>query len=179
MHAHTLERALSTLHGSWGSPRTPLVTLARLQLETLVRAPRSEAWLASVLATDASDVELYRDPEHGFVLLSHLEEPGTFRPPHDHGEGWVVYAVLSGEVEMGTFGRVTDEAGRVRLVERDRAVLRPGDCRVYLPGDVHDSRARTTARLLRLTSCDLREEASTGRLTRFSRVGDAWTSEAA
>lgn len=48
------------------------------------------------------DEELYRDPEQGFILLAHSEKKDLYRVPHDHGGGWVISAVQSGEIEMKT-----------------------------------------------------------------------------
>jgi predicted metal-dependent enzyme (double-stranded beta helix superfamily) len=116
--------------------------------------------------------ELYRDPTHGFVLLAHTESPGLYRPPHDHGRGWVIYAVQRGETEMGTYARVPDAQGKVQLVKRDSSVLRPGQARIYLPGDIHDTRCTKGPLLLyRFTSCDLKKE----NVTRYAQRDGVWT----
>jgi hypothetical protein len=50
---------------------------------------------------------------------------------------------------------------------RESYTLRPGEARVYLPGDLHSTRYLSgTVLVLRFTSCDLAEEEKTGRLTR-------------
>ena len=69
--------------------------------------------------------------------------PGSTGPRHDHGRGWVIYAMQQGEIEMGTYARVEDPDGQVRLVKRDSTLVRAGQVQVYLPGDIHDTRCMT------------------------------------
>ncbi len=119
--------------------------------------------------------ELYRDPDHGFVLLAHTEHAGLYRPPHDHGRAWVIYAVQQGEIEMRTFARIETEGG-VRLVRRDSTIVSAGEVQVYLPGDIHDTRCLTdTALLFRFTERDLkREDRIEHRVTRYVDQGGFW-----
>lgn len=151
MTAHTSahEDAVATFvahaRASFGPLSTETVEACRGHLEELART--------TVPAIDG-DVELHRDPDHGFLLLAHREPKDRYRAPHDHGRGWVVYAVARGEVEMGTYARVDGHLVR-RSVER----LRAGDARVYLPGDVHDTRiVSDDVVMLRFTSCDLKAQ---------------------
>ncbi|MBK7559914.1 MAG: hypothetical protein IPI54_17630 [Chitinophagaceae bacterium] len=93
------------------------------------------------------------------MLLAHTEQRDLYRPPHDHGRAWVVYGVQSGELEVATYAKLLDAAGKVHLVRRDMHVLRPGEARAYLPGDIHDTRCLSeTALLFRFTERDLRHE---------------------
>lgn len=169
----SLDRFVNQVSSVWGPLRTPTVDAARAALEQLVRADPSQDWLASLHRAPPDDLELYRHPDRGFLLLAHAERRGRYRPPHDHGAGWVMYAVLHGEIEMGTYGVVSDAEGE-RLVRREVYRLHAGDVRVYLPGDVHDTRCVSDLVLmLRFTSCDLKREAKEGRLTRYvSRDGE-------
>lgn len=163
----SLATFVDQLRSAWGPLSTAQVTRAHHLLQTLSRAPETEPWLAAILSNPPDSDELYRDPEHGFVLLTHAAREGQYRAPHDHGRGWVVYAVQHGEMEMGTYARVTDEHG-ARLVRRDVSRVRAGECRVYLPGDIHDTRCLSPdARMLRLTSCDFSVEDREGRMTRY------------
>jgi quercetin dioxygenase-like cupin family protein len=80
-------------------------------------------------------------------------------PPHDHGRGWVIYAVQRGEMEMSTYRRVHDLRGNAHIVKRESFVLRPGDVRVFLPGDIHDTRCTAgPLTLFRFTSRDFKKE---------------------
>lgn len=166
-----LDLFTTRVRAAWGPLTSDLVGECRRQLEALADAPRGEAWLAGLLARRPAGEELCRDGGHGFLLLAHAEQAGLYRPPHDHGRAWVVYAVLEGEIEMRTFARVEDADG-VRLVQRDSAVLRPGRAQAYLPGDIHDTRCLSeTALLLRFTERDLKAEA----VTRYPAPTDGWT----
>ena len=103
------------------------------------------------------------------------EQMGLYRPPHDHGRAWVVYAVQSGALEIGTYAGVADGDGH-RLVRRDTSLLRPGEARAYLPGDIHDTHCVTEdALVLRFTERDLRHEDQVERMvTRFVDQDGEW-----
>ncbi|MBV9931155.1 MAG: hypothetical protein JO013_09445 [Alphaproteobacteria bacterium] len=144
-------------------------------MDALSLSDPGEDWLARLLAEGPATRELHRDPMHGFMLLAHTELEGLYRPPHDHGRAWVVYGVQSGELEVGTYARVAGEDGE-RLVRRGTIVLRRGEARAYLPGDVHDTRCRTERALVfRFTERDLRREDQVERkVTRFVERDGQW-----
>jgi hypothetical protein len=128
-------------------------------IEVLLQALPDEEWLSGLYRDAPPSRELVRDPENGFVLLAHTEPLGLYRPPHDHGRSWVIYAVVSGESEMGTYGRVEDPDGTIRLVKRNSTLVKPGQMQVYLPGDIHDTRCVSGPALLyRFTERDLKKE---------------------
>ncbi len=167
MTNNALETFIEGARSAWGPLSTELAAKFRQLMAELAEAAETEPWLAELRRDLPESRELYRDPEHGFVLLANAEMQGYYRAPHDHGRGWVVYAVQHGEMEMGTFARVEDGHG-ARLVKRGSARLRAGDCRVYLPGDIHDTRRVSgEALMLRFTSCDLKVEEAEGRLKRY------------
>lgn len=169
MIKNSLETFVDGVRSAWGPLTTETVARTRQLLEDLARAPASEPWLAALLRDPPEDRELYRDPEHGFLLLAHVERGGRYRVPHDHGSGWVIYAVQHGEMAMGSYARVTGANGEAHLVQRDVSRVRAGECRVYLPGDIHDTRCLSDdVLMLRLTSCDLKVEAREGRMTRYA-----------
>ena len=161
----------------WGPLTSEVVDGCRRQLESLVKAPASEEWLAALHRDAPGNREPYRDLAHGFVLLAHTEHEGLYRPPHDHGRAWVIYAIQQGEIEMGTYGRIEDPDGSVRLVKRGATLLRPGQVQVYLPGDIHDTRCvRGPALLFRFTERDLKkEDLEEHRVTRYVERDAAWT----
>lgn len=162
---------------AWGPITSELVATCRAQLEQLMLADVAEDWLASLLAERPASRELYRDPDAGFMLLAHNENEGLYRPPHDHGRAWVVYGVQSGTLEIRTYGKVEAPGGGPRLVLRDTSLLKPGEARAYLPGDIHDTRCLSgSALLFRFTERDLRHEDQVERkLTRFVECDDFWT----
>lgn len=180
MNANALGRFGAAVRSDWGPISSGLVAKCRQHLAELTLADPEQDWLAGLLVERPSARELLRDRAAGFMLLAHAERGGLYRPPHDHGRAWVLYGVQSGELEVCTYGKVEDEHGRVRLVRRDMHVLRPGEARAYLPGDIHDTRCLSDEALLfRFTERDLRHEDQVERkLTRFVALDGEWTSPA-
>jgi len=176
MAANSLEKFSENVRRIWGPLSSALVAETRLQMEALLRASPKENWLASLHKAGSASEELVRDADHGFVLLAHTEHAELYRPPHDHGRGWVIYGIQDGEIEMGTYRRVEGAHGNVHLVQRDSTVLRPGQAQVYLPGDIHDTRCLTDSALLfRFTERDLKVEDKQHHLvTRYVRQDGLW-----
>jgi len=113
-------------------------------------------------------IELYSD-DLSFILYAYSEINGTYRIPHNHGNGWVIYAVVEGAVEMGTYINWEKPNGHSQLILKDRKILGSGDARIYYPGEIHDTRCLSKdALILRLTSCDLKVEDAEGRMKRFN-----------
>lgn len=181
MTDNSLYAFTASVRSSWGPLTTELIADCGAHLEKLLKAPATEGWLAGLHRDVPANRELYRDDAHDFLLLAHAEQAGLYRPPHDHGRGWVIYAIQQGEIEMGTYARVEGPDGQVRLVKRDTTVLRPGEVKVFLPGDIHDTRCVTgPALLFRFTERDLKkEEAEAHTITRYLEHDGAWTARAA
>lgn len=160
----------------WGPLSSELIAAVRGHIETLLRAAPTESWLEDLHRNVPPHKELFRDPRHGFVLQAHTEPAGLYRPPHDHGRSWVIYAVLEGESEMGTYGRIVDGDGSIRLVKRGSTRVRPGQVQVYLPGDIHDTRCVVGPALLyRFTERDLKAEDQVHhQITRFVERNGVW-----
>jgi hypothetical protein len=181
MAKNSLETFVETVRPIWGALTSELVATCQHQLEELLKAPATEEWLAALHRDAPESRELHRDAAHGFVLLAHAEHAGLYRPPHDHGRAWVIYAVQQGEIEMGTYVRVQTADGQVRLVKRDATLVRPGQAKVFLPGDIHDTRCITgPALLFRFTERDLKKEDKQERkVTRYVGREGVWTERAA
>lgn len=179
MTRDALEDFIHAVRAAWGPLDSELVAEVGAQLGRLIRADPSQPWLAALLRDRPASEELYRDPDHGFLLLAHTETAGLYRPPHDHGRGWVIYAMQSGEIEMGTYARLDEAPGQPRLVKRGASLVRPGQVEVYLPGDIHDTHCRSeTALLFRFTERDLRvEDRQEGRVTRYHQRNGVWTAD--
>jgi hypothetical protein len=177
MTRNTFESSIEGIKSAWGPLSSDVVAACRRHLENLLKAPATEAWLAALHTEAPANKELYRDPTHGFVLLAHTEAEGLYRPPHDHGRGWVIYAMQQGESEMGTYARIEGADGSVRLVKRNSTRVRPGQVQVYLPGDIHDTRCMNgPALLFRFTERDLKkEDKDEHRVTRYVERDGAWT----
>lgn len=180
MAKNTLDEAMGALSAIWGPLTTDLAEASRLHVQALAKAPPNEPWLAAIHRDQPASRELYRDPVHGFVLLAHVELTGLYRPPHDHGRSWVIYAVQQGESEMGTYGRVEDADGNLRLVKRNATLVRPGQAQVYLPGDIHDTLCMSgPALLFRFTERDLKhEDLVEQKVTRYVERDGVWTTGA-
>ncbi len=174
---NSLENWIEAVRRNWGPLSTNVVANCQRHLEQLMLAPASEEWLVALHRDGPASRELYRDPDHGFVLQAHTEETGLYRPPHDHGRSWVIYAVQRGESEMGTYARIEDPDARSFLVKRNITWVRPGQTQVYLPGDIHDTQCLAgPALLFRFTERDLRkEDREAHRVTRYVERGGLWT----
>lgn len=177
MNQDALSTFITRTRAVFGPLTTELVASVRQQLELLTQAPNGELWLSDLHEQALASQELYRDRDHGFLLLAHTESTGLYRPPHDHGRGWVIYALQRGEMEIGTYGRIQDAEGRVRLVKREAQPMRPGEARVYLPGDIHDTLCVSGPSLLfRFTERDLKkEDQEARRITRYVESKGIWT----
>lgn len=177
MPVNSLQAFTKDVRSIWGPLSSELVAACQDHLARLVRADRSEPWLADLHRDRPVSEELYRDPDHGFVLLAHTEQAGLYRPPHDHGRSWVIYAMQEGEIEMGTYARVEDPEGDLRLVKRGKSLVTAGQVQVYLPGDIHDTRCVSDSALLfRFTERDLRiEDRQEHRVTRYHQRNGVWT----
>jgi hypothetical protein len=176
MSKNSLEKFTKDVSAIWGPLSSEVVAGCRHYLEELVNTPATEDWLAALHQQALSYNEMYRHPTQGFVLLAHMEAGGLYRPPHDHGRGWVIYAVQQGEIEMATYARVEEGDGKVKLVKRDSTLVRPGHAQVYLPGDIHDTRCMSgPALLFRFTERDLkREDNEAHKVTRYIERDGVW-----
>jgi hypothetical protein len=176
MARNSLETFIEQVRRAWGPLTSEVIANCQAHIGGLLRAPATEEWLAEVQRDLLASKELYRDPEHGFVLLAHAETEGLYRSPHDHGRGWVIYAVQQGDMEVGTYARVQDPDGGLRLVRREAYRVRPGEAKVYLPGDIHDTRCTAdTVLYYRFTERDLKKEREEHHLTQYVERNGIWT----
>lgn len=177
MARNAFDTSIKGIKSVWGPLSTEVVAACRGHLEDLLKASATEEWLAALQRQAPANKELYRDPTHGFVLLAHTEPAGLYRPPHGHGHGWVIYAMQQGEIEMGTYARLDEPDGSVRLVKRGSTRVQPGQVQVYLPGDIHDTLCLTgPALLFRFTERDLKkEDKDEHRVTRYAKRDGVWT----
>lgn len=177
MSKNSLEKFTEGVSSIWGPLSSEVVAGCRQHLEQLLKTPVTEEWLASLHREALANSEMYRDPKHGFLLLAHTEAEGLYRSPHDHGRAWVIYALQQGEIEMGTYARIEDADGSVKLVKRNSTRVSPGQVQVYLPGDIHDTQCISgPALLFRFTERDLKkEDKEEHRVTRYVERNGVWT----
>jgi hypothetical protein len=169
MKNNALDNFIISIKDSWTGLNSETVIKGRKLLEQLAKTPISESWLADLHHKKQESVELYRDQNQGFVLLAHVELQGNYRVPHNHGAGWVFYAVQHGAMEMSTYSQVADLTGKSLLVSRGANDLKAGECNVYLPDDIHDTKCLSDYVLMfRLTSCDFKGEKREGRLVQYT-----------
>jgi hypothetical protein len=177
MNNSALDTFVEAVRSDWGPLSSDVVFACSRHMAALLQADAKEPWLADLHRDQPLARELYRDPDHGFVLLAHTEPAGLYRPPHDHGRSWVIYGVQQGASEMGTFGRLEPADGATRLVRRNAVRVGPGEVQVYLPGDIHDTRCEVGPTLLfRFTERDLKvEDKVAHKVTRYIERDGFWT----
>jgi predicted metal-dependent enzyme (double-stranded beta helix superfamily) len=135
-------RYISGIRSLWGDGKSAELPsrVAALMAELLATAGRDEPWMAHLIKEAKVAKELYRDPEHGFIQMGHVQPTGHNNPPHDHGPCWVVYGAYSGSTEIVLYRRADegqDELGRTLLEKKAVHQLTPGVVYPYLPGDIH------------------------------------------
>lgn len=168
MTKNSLERFISQVRVIWTPLKTETIESCQKLIEDLSKADSSELWLQELLRNPQPSTELYRDPQHGFLVLAHSESAGLYRVPHDHGNGWVIYAVQSGEMEMRTFKECVLSDEKTELVRRETYSVKAGESKIYLPGDIHDTRCISSSTLMfRLTSSDFKDETKNGKIKRY------------
>lgn len=177
MADNSLDRFIDSIRSTWGPLSSDVVSHSRTHLEKLVAASPAESWVADLHKEASPYHELHHDMDYGFELLSHTEPDGLYRPPHDHGRAWVMYAVQRGEMEMGTYAPIVNHDGRIELVKRDTTIVRAGQVMVYLPGDIHDTLCTSgPALLFRFTERNLKkEDKEEHRITRYVQRDGIWT----
>ncbi len=163
-----LTQFITEIKTAWGGFNSDTVRTCQSLLSQLANSKETQQSFIELLDGLATEKELYRDKENGFALLAHVEKKGQYRVPHDHGSGWVIYAVYSGEMEMATYSRHFSPIGEFSLVRRETYRMLPGECKVFLPADIHDTRCISrSVIMLRLTSCDLKKEEHDGRMIKY------------
>lgn len=156
----SLDRFIEETRQAWGNGKSPqLPYQIRGALERMIAATDpAEPWFHRLVTEGLPARELYRDTDHGFILMGHIHPAGHQNQPHDHGPYWVVYGVARGEVEIASYRR-TDNAsvsGKATLEKEHALRLTPGVARPYLTGDIHSTRALVPASLVfRFLSGDL------------------------
>lgn len=175
MNTTALNAFTAQLEQIWGPLTSSLVSQSKELLEVLTQNCKNEDWLQDLIDNQYPAKEIYRSEKHGFVLMGHVEQRGDISPPHDHGNGWVLYSTVEGVVDMGIFHKVINPEGQLNLVQKDAYSLNPGQCSAYLPGDIHDTTSlEDNTIMLRLTSCDFMQELEEGRLVRFMNNYEKW-----
>ena len=159
---------IAVLKDSWITQSLDTLFKTKSLLEELVKDKVVLSSLQEKSTSLLNGSELYKDEKDGYILFAYSEQLGKYRLPHNHGNAWVVYAVVSGCVEMGNYINLVDTHNQSKLVLKNSEKLTAGDCRIYYPGEIHDTRTISeTSIILRFTSSDLKVEEREGRMLRF------------
>lgn len=166
MNQQTINLFFDELKLCWEKQNEETIKAGKHVMENMLKSEGLKSHLANESDSLAKGVELYRDNELGFILFAYSETKGLYRMPHNHGNGWVIYSVIEGIIEMGTYALIAN----ANLIKREKHQVHKGDSEVYYPGDIHDTQCITdSVIILRLTSCDLKEEERQGRMKKFQR----------
>jgi len=141
MNENSLERYISGVRSIWrdvNDPELPFKVKALME-ELLTETKPDDPWMARLIREAKVAKEMYRDPDHGFIQMGHVQPQGHTNPPHDHGPCWVVYGAYSGLTEIILYRRAEEQRQLGRTVLEKKAVhqLGPGAVYPYFPGDVH------------------------------------------
>lgn len=159
-----LNLIFAELASSWNKQNEETITAGKLVMEGLLKSEELKAYLINKRSILNKGVELYRDYNHDFILFAYSEEKDLYRIPHNHGNGWVIYSVVEGIIEMGEYALIANS----NLIKKDKYQMNKGDSEVYFPGDIHDTKCISdSVIILRLTSCDLKEEERQGRMKKY------------
>lgn len=143
----------------WGDGRDPKLPfkIEGLMEKLLTSINPKEPWIGDLIKEGLPARELYRDKDHGFILMGHVHEKGHSSPPHDHGPCWVLYGVYHGLTEVTTYRRTDDGKvpGRATLQKRDVRRLTAGVVIPCLPGEIHSTCATEHSVVSRFLSHDL------------------------
>jgi hypothetical protein len=163
-----IENSIIDIKKSWEDLNIDSIGKIRSMVGVMASDPEIQSYLQEVTRELPKGLEIHRDTAEGFILLAYPESKATYRAPHNHGNAWVIYAVVSGEVEMGSYINSLRADGADRLILKSRETLKVGDTQIYYSGEIHDTFCKSeNAVALRLTSTDLREEEKAGRMKRF------------
>jgi predicted metal-dependent enzyme (double-stranded beta helix superfamily) len=155
----SMKNFVAQVRSIWGDGKDPTLPLkVKGLLEKLLSSANpEERWIVQLIRDGLPTRKLYRDEDHGFILMGHVHEKGYCIPPHDHGPCWVLYGVYHGVTEITTYLRTDDgkvpERATLKKKELNRAT--PGVVISYLPGEIHSTFAVEHSVVFRFLSYDL------------------------
>ncbi len=155
----SLERFTAEVRSIWGDGKDPELPyrVKGLLEELLTSINPQESWHANLIKEGLPSKELYRDKDHGFILMGHVHGKGHSNSPHDHGPCWVLYGVYHGAIEITTYQRTDDGrvAGRATLEKKEVHRLTRRMVLPYFPGDIHSTLTVEHSVVLRFLNHDL------------------------
>lgn len=162
MNKNLIEQFKKNISTIWHLNEAEKILKSSAYFQQLLNEPEFKNKVVSQLTEEKSSIELIRSAEEGFILTVYSEPEGQHRSPHNHGSGWVIYGIIDGKMEMSTY------EFNGKLIFKENYSLEPKDFKIYLPGQIHDTRCKANKSIiLRFTSCDLKQEEREGRMKRF------------
>ena len=110
--------------------------------------------------TGGGVVELYQDPEKGFLVYAHGYAEGKTSPPHDHGASWAICGQAKQFTDMTEWNRLDDKTkdGYAEIESARKYRLDPGMAGKFGPHAIHQIHFEAGARFVRVTGADLFQE---------------------
>lgn len=151
-----LQAYIGDLRGAWAGDPGERPERCAEAMRRFLRCDESAPWVKRIVESEDGRVELYQDPEYGFIQLAHRYGPDHRTAPHNHGPGWVVYGVYRGNVRISTYREVAGD-GQPALETATDPVVRAGEANPYLTGVIHstDAQGPGDSIVLRFLSQDL------------------------
>ena len=100
---------------------------------------------------------IYKDPDLGFCIFTHVNNGAKSSPPHDHGPSWAIYGQAEGTTEMTDWRCIEqptkDTPGLVEKVKTYE--LTPGMAYAYQVGDLHSPHRTESTKLIRIEGMNM------------------------
>lgn len=155
----SLEKYIAEVRSAWGDGKdVQLPYKVKGLLERLLASTSpQESWIARLIEQGLPASELYRDKDHGFILMGHVQQKDHSNSPLEHGDCWVLYGVYHGVIEVTTYRRTDDGEmpGRANLERKELHRLTPGVVIPYLSGEIYSTFAVEPSVVLCFLSNDL------------------------
>jgi predicted metal-dependent enzyme (double-stranded beta helix superfamily) len=141
------------LSKSSGAEGTELVRQA------VEKACKDNDFIAAYFPPDNNEERklIYKDPELGFCIFTHVYTGAKTSPPHDHGPSWAIYGQAEGTTEMTDWRCVEkptqDSPGIVEKVKTYK--LTPGMAYAYQVGELHSPLRTGSTKLIRIEGMNM------------------------
>ena len=118
------------------------------------KACRDSEFVKQYFSPDNEDPRklIYKDPDLGFCIFTHVNTGAKTSPPHDHGPSWAIYGQAEGTTEMTDWRCVEkptqDSPGLVEKVKTYDLI--PGMAYAYQVGDLHSPHRTGSTKLIRI-----------------------------
>ncbi|TAK06982.1 hypothetical protein EPO44_04675 [bacterium] len=158
---NSMKKFTAEVRSIWGDGKDPAFPfkVKGLLEKLLISANPQERWIVQLIKDGLPARELYRDKDHGFLLMGHVLDRDHNNSPHDHGDFWVLYGVYHGVAEITIYRRMDDGkvSGRVLLEKKGLHRLTPGMVMALFPGEAHSTFTVEPSVVFRFLSHELNE----------------------